>query len=401
MGETAPRHARARIWALHLAVVAASAVAGLGIAEVALRTIVRDYSPITFDLYYRDSDGDLRLQPGARRQHTTPEWSVAIETTADGFRGAGKTPAGERRIVLGLGDSFAFGWGVETRETFLSRLERSLGGAAAGLRVVNAAVPGTGTTDQLALLRRLLDDVAPDVVLVAFYVGNDFHDVAEGGASQFDVVDGLLVRRGQGGGLWDRSRAWVKRKSYVAQMIARQVWTFERRRTAARPVTSRSHPGLDQQDAALRQFMQIHLRGALPGALATGVDATLAALGEMRRLSVSRRARFVLLAIPRNIQVYDDDRRRYETAFGIAPAEWDLERPQAILSTWAAANGVEYLDPLPALRRAAAGPMRLYYFPDSHMTAQGHGVVADVLRQHFERSPIADTRVEPAPHRER
>jgi hypothetical protein len=384
---------RIRWLAFRLAVIGASGLAGLAIAEIALRTVAADYSPITFDVYSRDADGQLRLEPGARRQHTTPEWSVAIEITQDGFRGpADPGSSGDRPVLLALGDSFAFGWGVEAGETFLARTGRSLAEGGQRVRIFNAAVPGTGTTDQLALLTRLLRTESPSVVLAGFYAGNDFQDVADGGAAQFDVVDGLLVRRGLEGGAFDRLRAWVKRKSYVAQVLARQWWIAEQRRTSAEPVASRAHPGLEQRDTALRQFMQIHLREPLPAALAAGVDGTRAALDEMRRLSEARGARFVVLVVPRNVQVYEDDRRRYETAFGIAPDGWDLDRPQAILAAWASSRGVEYVDPLPALRREAASGPRLYYFPDSHLTARGHAAIAAVLSQYFAAHPLPAAR---------
>lgn len=391
---------RLRRWLFGCVVVVASVFVGVGLAEIALRTIVRSYSPITFDLYSRDPDGQLRLRPRARRQHTTPEWDVLVETNARGFRG-GDWPGAGGRALIALGDSFAFGWGVEQNDTFLSKVERALVSAGSdagltnatvGIRVLNAAVPGSGTTDQLALLRVLLRDIHPAVVLVCFYAGNDFQDVADGGASQFDVVDGLLERRALTSGWVDRVRGWIKRKSYVAQMIARLAWIREQHRTADVPVARRAHPGLDRRDVALRQFMQMHLREAPPAPLKKGITETLTALTEIRQLALSQGARFVLLVVPRNIQVHEEDRRRYEAAFDIAPGDWDLDRPQEILSSWATVQGAEYVDPLPAMRQAAAaGPARLYYFPDSHMTATGHAVIADELARHFADHPIASS----------
>jgi hypothetical protein len=353
----------------------------LGIGELASRVLVPTYAPIAFDVYRKDARGQLRLQPLARRQHASPEWSVRIETNAAGFRDTEAPPRPGQPVVIVLGDSMAFGWGVEAAAAFPARLEVTLRPEDA--RVLNAAIPGTGPTDQLALLPELLERTRADVVVLAFFVGNDFDDVASGGAAQYDIVDGLLVLRGQPHGAVRRLSAWLKRKSRLAQLVAERLWLLEMRRNEDVPVERREHPALGRQDAFLRRFVQIHGREPLPPRLENGVAETLAALESMRQLANSRGARFVLAAIPRSIQVYDADRRRYEQAFGVRPEDWDMDRPQRILREWATGrDGVELVDLLPVFRNAAPSSPRFYFFPDSHMTTAGHAVTAaDLARQ--------------------
>lgn len=381
-------------WVKRLLLMAVSAAVALLIVEGALRVFMPTFSPLTFDLFYRGADGQLRLQPLARRQHAHPEWNVAIQTNREGFRDSDEAPADGQPLILGLGDSLTFGWGVECHEAYLTRLETSLGGPRGGVRVIKTGIPGTGTTDHLAMLRTLLaKHRRVDLVLAAFYVGNDFNDVAEGGARQFDVVDGLLVRRGETGegpGPFTRGKNWLKRHSYAAQLAAQWLWERERRRTEQTDVRDRPHSGLAQRDYWLQQYTLIHLRDPLPARLQQGVDGALAALGEMRQLARERGARFVLLVIPRSIQIYDSDRERYAAAFGAAPEAWDMDRPQRILAEWARRNDVEAIDPLPAMRQAASqGAPRLYFFPDSHLTREGHRVIAEQLQQHLAQRPLA------------
>lgn len=281
----------------------------------------------------------------------------------------------------------AFGWGVEFLEAFPSRLEAAL--AAEDVRVIKAAIPGTGTTDQLTLLRELLERTRAEVIVLAFFVGNDFDDVASGGAAQYDVVDGLLAFKGQERGAGRRLSALIKRKSHLAQLLAERWWRLLMRRGEGVPVEDRGHPGLARRDEFLRRYLQVHLLEPLPPRLERGVAETLAALQEMQRISAGQGARFVLAVIPRSIQVYDVDRRRYEQAFGVQAEGWDLDRPQRILAEWASrSDGVELVDLLPALRRAAAGSPRLYFFPDSHLAAAGHAVVATELARRIEARPL-------------
>lgn len=384
-------------WTKRLGLLALSSLVALLIAEASMRVFMPTFSPLSFDLFYRDSNGQLRLEPLARRQHAHPEWNVAVQINHEGFRDIDAHPAAGQPVALGLGDSVTFGWGVEYEDAFLTRLEGAMGGPRAGVRVVKTGTPGTGTTDHLVLLHTLLPQYPRvDMVLLGFNIGNDFTDVAEGGASQFDVVDGLLVRRGESGagqGLFARGKGWLKRKSYVAQLAAQWLWQGERRRTEATAVQNRPHAGLAKRDYWLQRFNQIHLRESFPPRLQQGVDATLAALAEMQQLARDRDARFLLVVIPRSIQVYDTDRQRYTEAFGAAPGDWDMERPQRILAEWARQHGAESLDLLPALRQAAsAAAERLYYFPDSHLTRAGHRVVAERLHEYLRQHPLAVSR---------
>lgn len=77
------------------------------------------------------------------------------------------------RVVL-LGDSVAFGFGVENaRDLFADRLERSLARRRAiegiDVEVLNAGVGGYSTLDQALWSRARLPDLSPDMVVVAYY----------------------------------------------------------------------------------------------------------------------------------------------------------------------------------------------------------------------------------------
>jgi len=376
-----------REWGKRGIAVLAGIGAALVLAELVL-WLAPVHLPIAFDIFARDADGGLRLQPHAVRQHASPEWNVRVEINGQGFRDVDTPPRGAQAVILGLGDSLTFGWGVEYEESFLRRLEVALGGPDE-VRVLKAGIPGTGPTDQLQLLRRLLETIRPRLVVLGFYVGNDFQDAAEGGARQFDVVDGFLVRRGDTGAgspvAW--LQRWLKRKSRLAQFVALELWLRERRRAATVPVDQQPHAGVESRDRWLRRFIRVHLAGAFPPDLQRGVETALSALSEMHALAHGHGARFLLVAIPPNIQVHEVDRRRYQEAFGLSDAEWDLGRPQRVLQEWAAREQSELLDPLPALRGAAASG-RLYFFPDSHLNARGHAVLAAELVRYLRRHPI-------------
>jgi hypothetical protein len=93
---------------------------------------------------------------------------------AQGYRGrehAFVKPAGRARVVM-LGDSIAYGAGVKDEETFAALLE------SRGTRfdVVNLAVGGYGTDQELIRLEREGVRYAPDAVVLHFCLFSDFAD---------------------------------------------------------------------------------------------------------------------------------------------------------------------------------------------------------------------------------
>ena len=77
-------------------------------------------------------------------------------------------PAGVARVVL-LGDSTAWGWGVDDELMWPRLVERELAGR---VEIINLAVPGYGTDQELWCLDREGLKYEPDLVLLAF-VHND------------------------------------------------------------------------------------------------------------------------------------------------------------------------------------------------------------------------------------
>jgi hypothetical protein len=133
---------------------------------------------------------------------TKPSWiwhDRYVYLNARGYRDGEferRSDGGERRILV-LGDSYAYGWGIENTkdrltEVLASRL--SAAGQFGRLRVFNAGVPATHSGNHLETLKNLLPVVEPDLVLL-IYVFNDIEhvslpaaDAIYGSRSLFDRV---------------------------------------------------------------------------------------------------------------------------------------------------------------------------------------------------------------------
>jgi hypothetical protein len=141
----------------------------------------------TGNFWRTDPQTGWSLQPGAAgRWFNSPyEYDVDVVINSQGLRDVERAsydkPPDTFRILL-LGDSYVEGLRVPLEQTFGKVLEAELNaGAPAGLRyeVVNAGVSGWGTDQQLLWLRSEGAKYQPDLILLAFFPGNDFQNVSE------------------------------------------------------------------------------------------------------------------------------------------------------------------------------------------------------------------------------
>lgn len=144
------------------------------VAEAALR-IAGVGSPA---FYQPDPHRGWALRPGAEGWQRR-EGEAWVEVNRRGLRDeehAIPKPPGEVRIAI-LGDSCVEAIQVPVEETFWALLEQELAScpAVAGRKVqaVNLGVSGYGTAQELLTLRHEAWAYEPDLVLLAFYAGND------------------------------------------------------------------------------------------------------------------------------------------------------------------------------------------------------------------------------------
>jgi SGNH hydrolase-like domain, acetyltransferase AlgX len=356
---------------------------------------LRLFAPQTFfmeNAFREDPEVGLRHVAHYRGRSRAADYDVPVTTNALGFRGPEVPPRGSALRVLALGDSFTFGLGVQDDEGFAARLRRRW--SQRGVEVVNAGQVDMGPENEWRLLRSDGPRLEPDVVLLAFYVGNDVRDVMLG-LDRARVVDGRLLAS-------PHARRWYRPLVPGRLLDAVPVPAASEARGLKRALGRHSHlyRFLSGRAAILREWAR---RGGGPAApvftilddeavcireepeeLRAGWERAEAAVLRIADWCRARGTALVVVVIPTAAQVEDERWQDVRRRHGLRAEDFDLEKPQRRLRAFAEASGLPLVDLLPTLRAAARSGPHLYYATDPHWTARGHEVAAEEIAARVE-----------------
>jgi lysophospholipase L1-like esterase len=337
----------------------------LGIAEVAVR-LARPQAVMTVSrgLYVPDPPRRYRLQPGFRGTVSNRvEFDTPVSIDREGLRGPeiGPKAPGTLRVLV-LGDSFAFGVGARENETYPARLQEILRSRGVRAQVLNAGAPGYGVPDEAAWFERWGKPLAPDVVLVTVFIGNDLQDAAPGPKPM--AVDGALVMPGERAGGLSR---WLYYHSQLFVLIKNSSLGATLRRLLGRP-----EPLETRQQ---REEFDLYAKAGTSEALRQGAAETERAVAALA--ADAGNARVLAVIIPSLIQV---DPRRWQAnlqRFGLDPARYDRTRPNQIFQGIFARHGIPVLDLTGPFSQALARGQKIYYSIDQHLTPAGYELAAE------------------------
>jgi hypothetical protein len=160
-----------------LGAIAIGTALAIALAEVALRVLGISYP----SLYSTDPCCGVVLRPGAAGWWTS-EGRAYVAINSDGLRDVehARVKDPQRFRIAVMGDSYAEAKQVAMEETFWSVTARELDHCDAlpvpGVEVINFGVSGFSTAQELHLYESKARRYTPDLVLLAFYAGNDVSD---------------------------------------------------------------------------------------------------------------------------------------------------------------------------------------------------------------------------------
>jgi hypothetical protein len=173
-----------RIWFLNSITLIVSLAISLLTAELILH--VRDYYAVQVGSQKQDWPAEFyatrhhRLIPNARYRHKELEYDYIWSNNSLGMRDRERSPHKDPRSfrIFFLGDSFVQGYGVPQEKTMVALLEASLNKPEREktIEVLNGGVYGYSPFLEYLYLKEVLPLIDPDLVIVAFFLGNDVGD---------------------------------------------------------------------------------------------------------------------------------------------------------------------------------------------------------------------------------
>jgi hypothetical protein len=381
-------------WIKNLALAAASVAVAVVLGEAALRVVGFSYP----NFWKPDAVVGTVLAPGMEGWQRD-EGSAYVKVSSQGLRDREHStakPAGTYRIAV-LGDSYAEAMQVDLDQAFWALLPKQLEACGFGggkkVETVNFGVSGYGTGHELLTLQSRVWQYSPDMVLLAFFPGNDVRNNSKALEGEkrpyFSLKDGKLFLDAA-----FRDDPEFKEKQHIAEHRAflQELRLYQlMRRVRAGNIAQHFHnapvaaaaaagekltePGLDEQvflepkDPKWREAWDI-------------TDRLVVAASEE---SKQHGARFVLavLSTPGSVYPNPEMRARYAKSLGVSSLFYPEERLQRLGQS----SGFEVLPLAPEMqKRADATHVFFHGFANTkpgfgHWNTAGHATAAELIAE--------------------
>jgi len=355
----------------------------LGVLELVIRACVweKQYH-FPSGMLVLDAQVRHRLAPSFSGTLRDREFDTGVRTNGLGMRDKEVEPPmhGRRRFLV-MGDSFTFGEGVQESDAFPKRLESLLneGHATPIVEVLNGGTPGYATIHQMRLLRRLLPKIQPDVVILAFYVGNDleYNDLSTN-FSQLGLrlVDGKIAEPAN-----KPHSNFHRLKMLLANYSSLYRLVVHRARTSPTLSGLAYKTGLSEGHFEIPFDIQQFTKGSSENVEARWRD-TDRLLREFQELCTCEGCIPYMAIVPARLQYDQNLWTRALAQYGLDENLYDARVVNRRLVDIARKHSIETVDLLPPFAQEARVE-RFHYSWDGHWNAQGHALVAQSLARYF------------------
>lgn len=297
-------------------------------------------------------------RPNAEVHRSATDIDITIRTNAEGLRddqGVDK-PDNTFRVLM-LGDSFTLGYTVEKEETFADLCERWWKSQGRRVEVINAGTEGYATDQEVLWFLENGASYKPDLVLL-FPYDNDIYWCGEEKYTRFPkprfAPDGTVEKRT----LADPGERSIFRKTAIGKFLG-------------------GGPKLDDKDLftlpgserrVMREFAP--MLKEQPNFLNDAIARSKGAMRALKRRCDELGAGLVMVPIPSEMVVHEDQRPPFDAMFG--EGAWDPERPLDLFANMAKELGITALDARKDLK--LAGQKERLYFDKGewHFNAAGN-----------------------------
>ncbi len=336
----------------------------LTIQTLIITIITLILSEITFRIYHRINPTFLFPDQSYNRWRGKPHDQVlGFTLNSRGFKDREyplEKPDGSYRIIA-IGDSFNFGI-VPHQYNYLTVLEEKLTQQNQQIELINMGIPGMGPRDYLSLLLNEGLEFQPDMLLLSFYIGNDFMD------NQFKANE----RR------WEISYV----ASFLRSLIKLQT---EYEGLGADPNLVYIDDAPTRTDESYlkdtRNKSNMFVRNPADDIFKGYFQDAMNDLLKIQAICDYRNIKLVVVIIPDEVQVDQNLQATIVEMFDPNdPDKLDFRLPNRMLHEAFENNNIEYIDLMDEFI-AASSQTRLYKPNDTHWNIAGNQFAAEVLFQ--------------------
>jgi hypothetical protein len=316
---------------------------------------------------------------GAVDYHGYGDPTPEIRINSLGFRDDEITmdkPENTKRILV-LGDSFTFGMGVAHEDIFTEVLEENLNNEDINYEVINAGSIGYTIDNQYLLLKEKGLDLNPDVVIVAFFTGNDVTELRRHDwQTDLNGVPTKMIDTKHYVDNENRLRYVGEEEplSYFFNFINTRLTILENKLglTGANDEPTLTWPAyLDPDDPngdiRVPEFWN-------------QIEIVFKAL---KKLLDEKAIKLVVVSIPMDVQT-DKKYWNKHLVMHFDEDAYEKDRPQNKLKEITSKLGIDLVDLLPYFREADESEWLYFEKVDPHWTKEGHAFVAKIIQENLQ-----------------
>ncbi len=275
-------------------------------------------------------------------------------------------PEGVFRI-LGLADSF--GW-ADFENNYHFIIEDSLKRKGKKVEVVNFSIRGSSIYYEYQNLKRHGERFHPDLLLLGFFVGNDFTDFAS--------ESHMIYRYGDFPTIIPNNESIFSTRIHLFEYITALKRIYEEKSFKFKELEI----GKVEQVGGFSKKTFLSIEKGRMEICKKNQSNTFAdvfrTIDEVRKYCNSHKIPFVMVIHPDQYQVEISLQKELNEELGVDFAEYDLEKPQRLLLNYCIERNILCLDLLKEFQRMGAKG-GLYKLRDTHYNVRGNLLSADLI----------------------
>jgi len=359
-------------------------------------------------LYQYDPDLGFKIRPYANgnNQFGFNDRDYPLQKSPENYR------------ILILSDSFNWAGGKEGNYTALLEKQFERYYQKPNVEVINAGYPGTHTGEQLALLKKYALKYHPDLVVLGFFVGNDFID-ADPNRKRIIVNDIYIdIDKNKefkilGYPIINQSRflLFLKQKYKIFQEATKAkqhsvIPSFSPYQFQL--VSNLSHPEKSPGILSLETFLDTEKtrldfckrKDLQKGTWNDNINYIFQSIDEMNKLLKQQNIQFIVAIYPGEFQVNPQLLNQLTQKYELNLKNYDPICMQNLLIPYLKTQQIAYLDFLPQFQ-VAQKQRPLYLLQEPHWNTAGNQLAADILfhqllektQQFFKRLPPSSEKI--------